>query len=271
MFFLKADVKIKVVGRGSPLLIVLSSFLVGCGSNAIIADRVKYKPNFEKKTVQVSFEMNPLYSVKETRRFNFGNLGVVALKWNTETQVTEVGTLLSGDRDTLSKDWPTKLFPRFPNGKKLPPSVPKGSILEWKQVGEPLSVSLLYQASPLLIAGGAIQSAQFSKLPRKFLATQKFYTKNKDVQATISALGPTENSQGGLFYFANFQVNPFLSSEPDSTEMAHRVMNLEVLLESSGPAEVISWGERNLDHPFRTFGPNFLDCLEPECDIFKSF
>ncbi len=157
--------------------------LAGCGSDAFIAKKVKFKVLFAQKIVQIKFELNSEYQVKMTKSFPYDRLATSFLKWTSETQLMEIGTNLNGDPATLTSNWPTTNKKFFPNGKPWPQSVPSNGVNSWTQQENDIASELLFQGKPDLIAGGAFFSDQFNQLPKKFLATQRFFNTNGDVEA----------------------------------------------------------------------------------------
>ena len=188
--------------------------LTSCGENPYIADKVKFRVIFSQRVAQVSFTLNSQYQLKTNKKIAYtddvNKLGIIFLKF-TETPIvtSEVGSLIFGEPENLKLPWPTTVMKKLPNGKKLPPSIHKGELNGWSELDGEITYSFLHQAKPDLITGGSIQGTEFNALPKKFLATQRFLSANKEVEATISATGPTNDSQGGIYFFGNFGINPF--------------------------------------------------------------
>lgn len=238
------------------LMFVLSS----CGQDAYIAKKVKFRVFFPEQTVQVKFEIDPQYRAVSTNTFTFESLGSLFIRKNSE--ITEVGANLRASPETLEHSWPTDSFKRFPNGSRLPPSVPSGELRKWSIQKPEISTDLLFQAKPNLIAGGGIRSDKFDFLPKEFLATQKFYTANLEVQATISVAGRVGEQPGGIYFFGNFGVNPFVIPDSENLrgEMSSTISptDFEWELEATEPAWIAQFGE------LRAWQSS-SDCLVPGC------
>jgi hypothetical protein len=222
-----------------PLSIIL---FTACGEETFIARRIKFRAFFIEQAVQIKFELDPKYILTASNTFEFDKLGVVFYKWTGQTATSEIGSTLFANPHNLNAGWPAKDFRRFPNGDSLPPSVPLGYLKNWQLVSEAIQPSLLYQAEPNVIAGGALTGVQFNLLPKKFLATQKFYTANHEVQATISVAGPTDRSQGGIYFLGNFGVNPF-TVPPTQSKLLKIASDREWELTATEPLQIIRYGE----------------------------
>lgn len=215
---------------------------MGCGHDPFIAQKVKFRVLFSQKIVQVKFDLSPEYRLKETRNINFDKLAKVFL--NTTT-AGEMGTTLSANLESLHHEWPTNVWTQLPNGQDLPPSIPSKTVNAWIQPEEDSRTILFFQSEPQLIAGGSFSSHEFDALPKRFFATQKFYSTNHDVEATISVLGPEENRLGGVYFFGNFGINPFASESLALTSKTSELSkDLSWELQAREPAEVINWGRR---------------------------
>lgn len=223
------------------IVLALMLGISACGDAPVyIADQVRFRVWFSEKVVQVSFEMNKDYQIKQASRFPFDTLGTVFLKWIPEQEYNEIGVALKADPAVLNQGWPTTLLRKFPNGKELPESVPLSWLLTWRMEDENLKLNLSFKDSGDLISGGALLSRQFDILPENFLATQKFRVDNGDITATISATGPVKNPEtpGGVYFFGNFGKNPFAKAGRTTTENYK-----EWVLKASSPAEIISIGK----------------------------
>jgi len=221
------------------VFILFSVFFAGCGSDQpFIAEKVKFRVNFTQETIQVSFELNPDYQVKIQKTILYPDLGHVFIDWTEGLGRNELGSFLKADPSSLEKPWPVSEIIQFPNTSSLPTSVPSGRALkQWALSDDRLRVSLLYAASPKLIAGGAILSDQFHAVPKNFLATQEFHAANGDVEATVSFAGPTKDSYGGLYFLGNFGVMPFTRTALKSKLLSQR----EYFFITAENSEELSW------------------------------
>ncbi len=215
----------------------------GCGSDFYVVNDLSFNVSFAKQQVQITYKIKPQYAFKYNQRFRFEQLGVVAVKWNEETKANELGALLNADPSILEKNWPSKEIVILPNKKKLPGSVKTKRILEWNQTGSALSGSLLYQKTPELIAGGAFIGGDFKDLPKGFFGTQKFREKNGSINATLSLAGPSENFEGGLFFFGNFGKNPFSKRSTEQAIASKNIPDLVKTLYADEPFEILNYGE----------------------------
>lgn len=227
-----------------PLILILD----GCGDqNPQIADKVKFRVNIMQQVVQVSFQMNQKYVVKSATTVAYQDLGKVFVTWTPAQNYNEIGSALAASPTKLEQPWPTLPFKEFPNGDSFPASVPSDDILnKWLKLDDNMRISLVFLGKPKVINGGIIQSSQFDALPQNFLATQKFLAANGDVIATISALGPSDNEMGGLYWFGNFGFNPF-SDQPSPSNSTNSLKVLpngdqEYEIEAKEPAEVLRYG-----------------------------
>ncbi|MDB5037196.1 MAG: hypothetical protein JWQ35_724 [Bacteriovoracaceae bacterium] len=235
------------------LVFSLCLFLTGCGSDPFIAKKVKFRVLFSQKIVQVKFELNPTYNIKQTRNFAFDHLGTLFLNWTDQTQLTEIGANLTAEPATLQRSWPTKKIKSLPAGRNFPPSIPNGSLQSWSKGSNDFTANFFFQGTPQLIAGGALLSSQFNTLPKKFFATQRFFAANGDVQATISAAGPIGSNPGGIYLFGNFGVNPFSDTPSNSsaeTLEGFRPMEIaqdrEWEIVATEPAQIVNAGSTAL-------------------------
>lgn len=187
----------------------------GCGEgSAYVANAVDLRVQFSDKLVSVHFVLDPAYAIKQDARISFNDfdsaLSTVFVRYPEPPGNNEIGAIFSA-RAMVDHAWPTEDFRAFPNGHKLPKSIPSGSILKsLSKTEDNLTVQSLHQSDPMLIIGGSLLSPEFSHLPLGFLATQLFKDEYGNIIASISVTGPTLLSKGGLYFFANFGLNPFV-------------------------------------------------------------
>lgn len=213
-------------------LVCVALILSACSGKPIfIADQVRFRVQFAEETVQIAFDLKPEYELKASNEIEYDILGSLIITAATPETPTVIASKISANPQTLALPWPSLEMNRLPNGSRLPASVRKGPLLHWQKNDGPISISLMYQASPDLVTGGAILSDQFKDVPKNFVATQKFKAPNGDVIATISLLGPTKTSKGGILFLGNFGINPF-EAEQD--------------LFAAEPAQIISKGDTPL-------------------------
>lgn len=213
--------------------ILLSTLLVGCGSDIYVANDVRFKVSFEKKSLQVSFDLNPAYQIKESQRKVFSDLGILALKWDGTTHKNEIGSLLYAKPENLRKTWPTHEMKKLPNQRSLPSAVRTKSLRAWRENTSSAILEFIFQSEPHVIVGGGFLSKDFQNLPTNFFAIQNFSSPHKDVRAQLCVLGPAKDFSGGLYWFANFGTNPFLKSQEETA----------FEIEATSPIQIISWGK----------------------------
>lgn len=232
------------------ILTILSLALSACGDEPYIADKVKFRVHLSRQLVEVSFDLSPAYKISRSERIPFGSLGVLSSLWNEESQINQISALLNASPETLQSTWPLVTAYRLPGNRRLPESIPSGAIKSWKVAPNDLSFSFMFQDTPLLIAGGGVQNAAFNSLPKKFYATQVFRAANGDVQASISALGPADGNEGGLFFFGNFGENPFSARQASPKKSLH----------AFGDETVMEW-ELPAQEPLKIMNPGDLKIL----------
>jgi hypothetical protein len=76
-----------------------------------------------------------------------------------------------------------------------------------------MDLSLIFRDEQVLDFGGSVRHEDLKDLPSDFVATQSFRARKGKVRATISAVGPTEEHKGGIFFFGHLGLNPFFDEE----------------------------------------------------------
>lgn len=212
-------------------LLTLSS----CGeADTYIADKVKFKVIFSSAMVQVSFQMNSKFQVAESVSQPFDPLGLVFLKWNQDLKFNEVGARFKAN--LVNQMWPVTILNRFPNGERLPGYIRGLNLNWWLQPHGDYPMGLVYYNQSILVGGGTISSSRLSFLPKNFLGTQHFRSVNGEVEATVSALGPTDTELGGIYFFANFGANPF---RPDY--QSSKPQDPRNLFDGADHPDVVEW------------------------------
>jgi|GEM_PF-4487186 len=196
--------------RKRALVFVALLLLSACGNDPVfIADSVRFQVNFDTEVVKVVFDLNAKYSLPLQDSMAFDQLGQVNLNLNTQKQSNSVSASLLASPDALSRPWPSSSFASFPNQADLPDPIASAPMQEWKKNSADLEYSLVFENSSTLNFGGGVFSQNFNDLPKDFLATQYFKDRAGKQIASISAVGPTENSRAGLYFFVFLGLNPF--------------------------------------------------------------
>lgn len=218
------------------MLLLWGSILSGCGGNTLhLAEKVKYRLFFGEESAQISFVLSDPFQIKTVSEFPFDQIGKVFTRWDQSSLTSEIGCLLRTSPEIVASNYNRTAISKLPGNKKFPTPVKQNILYQifWK-TNDP-SVSLFYNDTPQLVIGCSMQLNVIRSLPKNFMATQKFYSSNGDVSATISVLGPTTGFEGGVFLFGNFGVNPFKNSKQTQTEINHRT---EWDLIATGPVRV---------------------------------
>lgn len=237
------------------VLFLATSSLLGCGSNAFIAKKVRFSVTFNEAIAGVHFDLDPQYDTGLNREIGFDLLGQITIEPNEEFHSSTLSTEIHAAPSSTALPWPIFPIQKFPNGKKLPAVLRSGTLNQWTQTNDKIGVALLYQVTPDLIVGGSILSDQFNDLPEDFLATQKFYAPNGQIVASISVMGRTATSKGGILYLGNLGQNPFeISRHPESVDASEEV-------------KIISRGQGRF--PFWINIENLLSNLALELQYFR--
>jgi hypothetical protein len=218
--------------------------LSGCGDQEFfIANKVKFKVSFEEESVQVSFDLQKDYQIRAEKIVPYENLGTTYITWDQEQLLNNVGSKLLASQNNLANAWPTEILKNLPNGADFPPAVGGATLHSWTKSDEKMQWDLAYQSMPKLLTGGSILSGQFDSLPKNFLATQNFKLRNGTVVASISLLGRTKKSKGGVFFIGNFGINPYEeSSDSDKVKGMADVKPAEWEVAATEPAMILTRG-----------------------------
>lgn len=223
----------------SLLISVLALAAIGCGEQEIsVAESSELRVNFGQKLVQTSFLLNNQYRLPLTKRISFGRenetLARIFVNFDEAQNSNEIGAIFSAE-SIQKKDWPTQEIKKFPNWTRLPKTVVFKKLNLWDQSDENLSVLSLYQNDPQLIIGGAFLSTEFNNLPIGFLGTQYFLDDYGSINASVTVTGPTLTSKGGIYFLANFGVNPFLVGElRGEKKVTAKALPMEIIVQGIG-------------------------------------
>lgn len=188
-------------------------FLSACGRDTFISETIDLKVDFANQLVLVSFQPITDYHIPTNALIQFQNESRkhsrVFLRYKAEPQWSQIGSITSASEAAQSDFWQPRELEKFPNGFRFSRVIRNLPLLSLEKSSDGIVVQTLYQTSPDLVAGGAILSQEFAALPKFFLGTQTFSATNGELRASISVTGPTDSQMGGLYFMANFGLNPF--------------------------------------------------------------
>jgi hypothetical protein len=222
------------------LSMIALAFFTGCGKETFISENIDLKIDFSNQLVLVSFQPITNYHIPVNALIQFQNEtrkhSRVFLRYKEETNWSQIGSITSAQEASDTEFWKPEFIEKFPNGLKLPRTIRNLPLLALDRSTEGLTVKSLYQASPDLVTGGAILSEEFGALPKFFLGTQTFSATNGELRASISVTGPTDTQMGGIYFIANFGLNPFDGAQTKSKTESIRLL-------ADGPMVVLNAGE----------------------------
>lgn len=222
------------------LSFVALAIFTGCGRETFISETIDLKIDFSNQLVLVSFQPITNYHIPANALIQFQNENRkhsrVFLRFKEETNWSQIGSITSASEAADHEFWKPEMIEKFPNGLKLPRTIRNLPLLVLDRSTEGLSVKSLYQAAPDLVTGGAILSEEFGALPKFFLGTQTFSATNGELRASISVTGPTDTQMGGIYFIANFGLNPFEGAQTKTKTESIRLL-------ADGPMVVLNSGE----------------------------
>ena len=222
------------------LSIIMLSLFSGCGKETFISENIDLKIDFSNQLVLVSFQPIANYHIPANALIAFQNEARkhsrVFLRYKEDSNWSQIGSITSAQEAADIDFWTPESMEKFPNGLKLPRTIRNLPLLALDRSTDGLTVKSLFQASPDLVTGGAILSEEFEARPKFFLGTQTFSATNGELRASISVTGPTDTQMGGIYFIANFGLNPFEGAQTKSKTESIRLL-------ADGPMVVLNAGE----------------------------
>jgi len=224
-----------------------TALLSACGDqNIYVANSLDMKVQFSSKLVLLKFQLDPDFRIRRELHQTFMSsdkaLSQIFLN-RSDTGEISLGAIFSAE-DLRSPQWPVKPIKTFGNKHSLPSLVKAGGLKAWTINEDHSFAKSLHQDDPYLIIGGAFLDPEFDYLPLNFLASQSFKSSSSETVATISILGPTASSLGGIYFLGNYGLNPFVFLEGKKTQ-ANRFLASEALeIIDKGDLDQMSYWDR---------------------------
>ena len=232
---------------GISILVTLVT-LSACGDKpAYIADRLRFRVDFENEKIFMIYDLNKEYSLNLNENHAFEDLSLIKIKHDDNLNADLLITEFYANPGHLGSDWPGTSFDRLPNNKKLPSPLRSRSLKEWlvQRNSGARDSSFVYDQPEYINFGGSLIHPAIKDLPREFYAYQHFLDSKGAYRGSLVTMGPSDNFEGAMYFFGYLGLNPFVDggqqlwhdlqahSRPSSD-----LQTLEFSIAASSPIEI---------------------------------
>jgi len=197
---------------GISILVVFVS-LSGCGDKpAYIADRLRFRVDFENEKIFMIYDLNKEYSLNLNESHAFEDLSLIKIKHDDNLSADLLITEVYANPSHLGEDWPGTSFSSLPNNKKLPSPLRSRFLKEWlvQRNSGARDSSFVYDQPDYINFGGSLNHPAIKDLPRAFYAYQNFLDSKGAYRGSLIILGPNDNFEGAMYFFGYLGLNPFV-------------------------------------------------------------